>query len=237
LDDLLLKNHRFQNIFNLMQQNAVPEDLILSFLMGKASLEECLSNETWMINFLVRSYEGLETSYFSHSHYLERSLTNLLSTILDRGIFESSKKTGAKTTTLIRAITLACSLKSIYVENADFCDVNLSGASFKKAGFKNVRFCGANLSQADFQGANLNGVSFEGANLFEANFSEAETYDADFRGSNLGGVKSTDPEVLLMKKEQAFEKYKLLPHVIGEHFFQGNKFPSELINRIANELI
>ncbi|MCD6026465.1 MAG: hypothetical protein K0R08_984 [Solimicrobium sp.] len=143
LDDLLL-NDRFQNIFILMRQESVPDELLLEFFTGKVSLEECLGEGTWRVNFLVRSYGEFEAGYFDNSHFLKRSLASLLSSIFSSGVFEPRAKTSSKMITMIRAIEAHSSSKNLHLEDADFCNTNLSGANFKSAFFVNVGFTGAN---------------------------------------------------------------------------------------------
>jgi hypothetical protein len=253
----LEEDSKFQNIMIFMLQEVICDEKILSFLTGQVSLEECLGKKTWIINLLLKSYDGLEvrSGWFGEadSHFLSRTLANNISGIFKPGIFEAEEKTRSKTRYLIKTINTAyygrkldfhridasganlarATLQGAKLAEANFQKADLSEADFRCNLLKNVNFEGANLTKADFRGADLVGVNFKRANLSGANFLEAKISCADFSGANVNGVKTTDPTIL---KEQAFEKYKLLPLVLEGVTFQGNGFPLDLINEIGRNL-
>ncbi|MCD6026499.1 MAG: hypothetical protein K0R08_1018, partial [Solimicrobium sp.] len=106
--DGLKRDRGFQNTLTFMDRKGVPEEQLLKFLIGKASLEECLPFEKTVITFLVGSYRRFEiqAGWFGNTdlHFLENSLANTLSTIFKQGYLESSEKTHSKMNTLMQTI-------------------------------------------------------------------------------------------------------------------------------------
>ncbi|MCD6027687.1 MAG: hypothetical protein K0R08_2206 [Solimicrobium sp.] len=101
----LKSNPRFQNVLILMRESAVSDSLILEFLTGKASLEECFGKEKEKIDFLVKTYGGLEDRFGrGDSHFLSKWLATSLSTIFKTGYFESVDKTNSKMRILMEAV-------------------------------------------------------------------------------------------------------------------------------------
>jgi len=117
LDDLKT-NSGFQNVLTMMRKKNIPNELLFRFLTAKASLEECLGNELGRIDFLIRTYEGLEFGE-SGSHFLRESIANVLLTIFKPGYFEPIEKTDAKINTLLKAIENEDSAEKIEVDLAN----------------------------------------------------------------------------------------------------------------------
>ena len=80
----------------------------------------------------------------------------------------------------------------------DFSDVDLTGASFKRARgdylvaedttLVNADFTGANLLRSKFARSNLAGIDFTGANLIGATFTETDLTNVIFTGATLTGA-------------------------------------------------
>jgi TPR repeat protein len=106
--DGLKRDSGFQNTLTLMHKAGVPEEQLLKFLTGNASLEECLGKKTWMIAFLIGTYAGLEVKSRGLGrldlHFLEHSLADTLTTIFKQGYSESGEKTHSKMNALMQAI-------------------------------------------------------------------------------------------------------------------------------------
>ncbi|MCD6026899.1 MAG: hypothetical protein K0R08_1418 [Solimicrobium sp.] len=118
----LKRDSGFQNTLTLMHKAGVPEEQLLKFLTGKVSLEECLGKRTGMINFLVRSYEGLEIKFGwlgKSGHFFSGSLANTLSAIFSPSNLEFSEKTHSKMNTLMQVIEEKNNSGKLDLSNAD----------------------------------------------------------------------------------------------------------------------
>jgi hypothetical protein len=240
LDDLKNGRH-FQNVLTIMRKIAVPKELLLKFLIGKVHFEELLvgSNSNWPLA-LVRSiyrhgltvqpivyyHEGDPMSY--EEYFLDRTLADRLSAIFRHGFWESREKTYAKLKILIEAITNENSSGKLDLSNLDLdlSKLSLNCADFSNADCRGTKFgnerayCARiNLAGADCRGADFGAVRLDPINL---------------TGANLLGAKAKDPIISGMIKEQElFERYKLLPQTMEQH---GFNFPRELINNIGLDL-
>ncbi len=87
---------------------------------------------------------------------------------------------------------------SVYKENGDFRNANLSyclftdsfleGADFHNCNLQNTDFSRSNLRGANFQNANLQGVDFENCDLTGADFQNTKLNNARFPGANLDDI-------------------------------------------------
>lgn len=92
--------------------------------------------------------------------------------------------------------------KEIDMQNADFFQANLSGASFAEANLRNAQFFQAILSgtvfrnskleDANFKSATLEDIKFTGANLTGAKFNGAVLRNVDFTGANITNASFQD---------------------------------------------
>jgi hypothetical protein len=126
--DSLRRDSGFQNILTLMHKAGVPEEHLLKFLTGDSSLEECFGKSTWMINFLVGSYNDLEikSGWFGRiEHFLSKSLANTLLIIFKPGYLESPEKTHSKMNALMHAIEEKNNSGKLDLAGTDFSFLNM----------------------------------------------------------------------------------------------------------------
>ncbi|MCD6027379.1 MAG: pentapeptide repeat protein [Solimicrobium sp.] len=191
LFDSLKSDSRFQNILTLFLQcknvnDTEGEIQLLNFLSGKASLEASLEaclGKKWMINVLVRTYDGLESKagwFTEPSHFLTESLASILSAVFRKGNWETMEKTRAKMAMLIREIKEEDGFGKLNLVEADLSGIGLAGADLAMADLT-----GADLTKADLTGANCSEVQFFGANLQSANLTRANLSKANLEEANL----------------------------------------------------
>jgi hypothetical protein len=233
--DELKKDRQFQNLLTLMRKAAIPEKLLLNFLIGWAPLQDCLKS-TWMEDLITKTYShgfwaiwaGVYTAdgryYF---HYLKPSFSHRLSTIFSYGYFESEDKFHSKMKTFMGAIETENISGKLDLSFLDLSDVWLDHASLTGADCRGVKF-----GKVKFR---LQGkINLTGADCRGANFGTATVNQMNLAKANLLGVKTKDPVISRMVKEQElFEKYKLLLQITAGHSFN---FPRELIKHITLEL-
>jgi len=262
--DSLKEDRQFQNVLTLMHQLAVPDELLLKFLTGQASLCDC--TPCWAQSLITNIYkDGLRVQVMDQYiegenwpydiHFLNQALADQLSTVFKHGYFEPSEKTHCKTQTLIRAIQqenisgkldlTGLDLSSVHLDRA-----NLPGADCKNAKFRIHKWDCINLAGADCRGTNFGAVepfyvslttmrhgkpiNLAGADCREADFGTLKSNQVNLTGANLIGAKSTDPDISQMIKEQELYKKYMLLPYV---MAQHNlNFPRELINEIGSEL-
>ncbi|MCD6026983.1 MAG: hypothetical protein K0R08_1502 [Solimicrobium sp.] len=179
----LKRDRGFQNTLTLLRRESIPDRMLLNFLTGKASLQECVSNMIkikdsdgslgytrsycgrdiwWIIDMLVKTYEALEDRSRSSgpaacsSHFLPKSLTDPLTAIFSHGYWESEEKTCSKINTLMHAI--------------ESKKLDLSGADLSYIDFEDANLAEANLAGANLAGAGTIGTNFLDANLLGVNW-------------------------------------------------------------------
>jgi hypothetical protein len=190
--DELKGSKSFQNLLILMRKAAVPEERLLGFLIGKASLEECWGEHTWMTDLLDKTYTELEIRC-SDSHFLPETLTATLSTIFNSGYFESTEKSHCKISLLMDEMRTANSAETLDLSCADLsnaflCKADLSGANLSEADLSGAVMREANLSGALLPKANLTMTYLSGANLAKADLSSASVSGANLSWANLSGA-------------------------------------------------
>lgn len=77
-------------------------------------------------------------------------------------------------------------------------------------------------------------INWTNADCRGCNFGRLKSDQVILTGANLLGAKSTDRDISRMIKEQElFPKYQLLPHIVAQH---NLNFPRELVNEIGSKL-
>ncbi|MCD6026658.1 MAG: hypothetical protein K0R08_1177 [Solimicrobium sp.] len=185
----LKRDSGFQNTLTLMHKAWVPEEQLLKFLTGKASLEECLGTNRWMIEFLVGSYGGLEIKSGQlgiQDHFLSESLAETLSTVFRTGYFESSEKTYSKMNALMQAITEKNNIGKLDLSNTDFTfidgrEIDCYGFEVSVAEFQSISVIkeskGVMLAESEIDLAFSKieeGKHKEAIKIFEATYTYAE---------------------------------------------------------------
>ncbi|MCD6026154.1 MAG: pentapeptide repeat family protein [Solimicrobium sp.] len=227
LIDSFKENQAFQNMLFMMRREAISDELLLDLFTGQASMERCLGHQSEKIRLLVLVKPVLSQVFGDpDKHHLSMQIVNPLSSLLKIGFFETVEKTRSKINTLKKAVDTGAEkinlagadLRWIVLENAD-----LQGADFRGADLWQARLCGADLQGADLRGANLRGANLGCTKL---------------RGANLRGATSDNAEILLLiRKQEATEKYMLLSEAIKGMTFDEGNFPPELIHEIGKYLL
>ena len=87
---------------------------------------------------------------------------------------------------------------NVLLDEIDFTEACLAGATLTRIGLSNANFTkadlrGANLVEADLSGANLYGANLRGANLYGANFTYTRLKNANLAFADLRKAKNIGP--------------------------------------------